>query len=110
MMPIFLLDVMIVMRKILLCCALVTLTGCQWLANYRNFTQQGNRLLTDRVAQLRIGMSKGEVANIIGMPVYDNTFRDDRWSYVHTSQARSRHVNVKKLILSFKHNKLAKIQ
>ena len=83
--------------------------SCQWLANHRNYTEQGNIIAADRVAQLRTGMSKGEVAGILGIPVYENTFHTDRWTYVYTRQAGSRHISVKRLVLLFAHNKLTKI-
>lgn len=50
---------------------------------YRAPVQQGNVIEADRVVAIRAGMSKNEVANIVGSPLVNNLFRQDRWDYIY---------------------------
>ena len=55
------------------------LTGC---AIYKAEVQQGNALSNETVSQLERGMSKAEVASLLGHPLLQDNFRSDRWDYV----------------------------
>jgi outer membrane protein assembly factor BamE len=50
---------------------------------YKAPVQQGNVIEADRAAAIREGMSKNEVANIVGSPLVNNLFRQDRWDYIY---------------------------
>jgi len=45
--------------------------------------QQGNILSNDEVSQLHKGMSKNQVAALLGTPLLQDSFRNDRWDYVY---------------------------
>ena len=51
---------------------------------YKLTVQQGNVLTQDMVDQLKPGMTRSQVAFIMGEPVLRNTFDANRWDYVHT--------------------------
>ena len=46
--------------------------------------QQGNIITQAMVDQLKPGITREQVAYIMGEPVLRNTFDDDRWDYVYT--------------------------
>ncbi len=46
--------------------------------------QQGNVITQDMVDKLKPGMSRSQVAFIMGEPVMRNSFNDDRWDYVYS--------------------------
>ncbi|XOV83484.1 MAG: outer membrane protein assembly factor BamE [bacterium] len=65
------------------------LTGCS-LPNiqlprlYKVTVQQGNVITQEMVDQLKPGMTRSQVAFIMGEPVLRNTFNPDRWDYVYS--------------------------
>ncbi|MEM7218215.1 MAG: outer membrane protein assembly factor BamE [Pseudomonadota bacterium] len=65
-----------------LCLAL--LQGCGWPRVHKVVVQQGNVISQSMVDKLKPGMTRSQVAYIMGEPVVRNTFNDDRWDYVYT--------------------------
>ena len=57
------------------------LSGC---GVHRVPIQQGNIITQAMVDQLAPGITREQVAYIMGEPVLRNTFDDDRWDYVYT--------------------------
>ena len=76
----------------LLIVALLLLSACSHLRGYTPAYQQGNVIDQKRLALLKPGMSKEEVAYVIGTPIVDNLFAQDRWDYVYTYQPSTGHV------------------
>ena len=48
---------------------------------------QGNILEDDKLAQLKLGMSKEQVRFLLGTPMVDDMFHADRWDYVYFHKA-----------------------
>ena len=46
--------------------------------------QQGNVITQDMIDKLKPGMSRSQVAFIMGEPVMRNSFDDNRWDYVYS--------------------------
>ena len=70
-------------------CASLVLAGCSFkrprLPRVHKLTvQQGNVINQDMINKLRPGMSRSQVAFVMGEPVVRNSFNDDRWDYVYT--------------------------
>lgn len=98
------------MRKILLIfTAMLLLTGCSKLHPYYVDVQQGNIIDKHTVAELHTGLSKNEVASILGAPLLTDMFNTDTWTYVYTNQINGGKIEKKKLILEFKKNRLVQI-
>ena len=57
---------------------------CAGCAVHRVAIQQGNIITQAMVDQLKPGITREQVAYIMGEPVLRNTFDDDRWDYVYT--------------------------
>lgn len=73
----------IIITLSLLACVAFNLSGCsQSSVLYRVNIQQGNVITQDMVKQLRKGMTKEQVADIMGPPVMADTFSENRWNYV----------------------------
>lgn len=51
---------------------------------YRITVQQGNVITQEMVDQLKPGMTRSQVAYIMGEPILRNTFSEDRWDYIYT--------------------------
>jgi outer membrane protein assembly factor BamE len=73
--------------------AVLPLAGCssgssvlarpaQWLTPYRPDVVQGNFIAAEQVAQLKPGLSRLQVRNLLGTPLVSSIFHADRWDYV----------------------------
>ena len=83
------------------------LTGC---AIYKAEVQQGNALSNETVSQLQRGMSKAEVASILGNPLLQENFRSDRWDYVFFNGTGGKLKNKQNLVLMFKNDQLVQVK
>ena len=69
----------------LLAC-LPLLSGCNLI--YKQNIQQGNALEQEDLDQLELGMSKNQVAFLLGTPAIQDPFHHDRWDYISTFSRR----------------------
>jgi outer membrane protein assembly factor BamE len=51
---------------------------------YRITVQQGNVITQEMVDKLKPGMTRSQVAYIMGEPILRNTFNENRWDYIYT--------------------------
>ena len=51
---------------------------------YKATVQQGNVLTQEMIDKLKPGMTRSQVAFIMGEPILRNTFDEDRWDYIYT--------------------------
>jgi outer membrane protein assembly factor BamE len=83
------------MRRLCPLLAAASLAGCSSLqpttdkllglvAPYRIDIMQGNVVTKEQVAQIKPGMSKEQVRDVIGSPLLMSSFHSDRWDYVFT--------------------------
>ena len=63
----------------LLSIALVVGSGCV----YRASISQGNLVKEEDLAQLEVGMTKSQVRFLLGTPMVDDPFNQDRWDYIY---------------------------
>ncbi len=77
---------------------------------YKQPIQQGNILKKDDVAEVKIGMTKRQVALILGTPAIADPFHQDRWDYVNTSKIKGKFLPVKKLVIHFKDGQVSRIE
>lgn len=59
-------------------------SSCSLPRVYRLTVQQGNVITQEMVDALKPGMTREQVAFIMGEPVIRNPFDDSRWDYVYT--------------------------
>ena len=58
--------------------------SCSLPRVYRLTVQQGNVITQEMVDSLKPGMTREQVAYVMGEPVVRNPFDDSRWDYVYT--------------------------
>jgi outer membrane protein assembly factor BamE len=98
------------MRKILIPVLLVCLTAMTACSFYRPNIQQGNILDLKQIKQLKLGMSKRQVIYVMGTPLLEDPFHENRWDYVHTVKNGATGVTtMQRLTLYFKKDTLARI-
>lgn len=68
---------------------------------YRITVQQGNVITQDMVDRLKPGMTREQVAYIMGEPVVRNPFDENQWDYVYTLEVPGRTERQRKLSLFF---------
>ena len=97
------------MRKILITSLILValaLNACVYVAD----VQQGNVIDKRELDQLKTGMSKKQVKFLLGTPIIQDPFHQDRWDYVYTlRQGDSSFIEKRRLTLIFKGNILTQI-
>ena len=58
------------------------LSGCL----YHQPVEQGNVLTPQKMSRIKNGMSEGTVLAVLGQPVMENVYKDNRLVYVYTLQ------------------------
>ena len=96
------------LRPALLALALAALTGCGIV--YKVDVNQGNLVEKDMVESLKPGMTKRQVALVMGTPSIQTPFDQDRWDYAASISRRGATPEVKNLTLFFEDNLLVRIE
>ncbi len=81
--------------------------GCSLPRLYRATVQQGNVITQDMVNQLEPGMTRNQVAFIMGEPILRNSFSSDRWDYLYRVEVPGYYEEEKRLTLFFDNDVLA---
>jgi len=66
-------------RLLLLILLTAVLSGCA----FRTAISQGNLVDQKDVEQLTVGMTRNQVRFLLGTPMIDDPFHQDRWDYVY---------------------------
>ncbi len=95
-----------------LICASLLLSACTMprfsLPRVHKVTvQQGNVITQDMIDQLKPGMTRGQVAYVMGDPVFRNTFDDNRWDYIYSIEVPGYYKDKKMVSLFFENDVLA---
>ncbi len=105
------------MRTLLvsLLCALTltSVTACGFVGfpgAYRINVEQGNIIDQAKVDKLKIGMSRRQVRFILGTPLVEDSFNQDRWDYRHTIRNGKNSLLDERLTVFFKGDKLDRIE
>lgn len=67
-----------VMKNFTVAMLLVMLSGC---FVYRIDIQQGNEITYERLAEIELGMTRAQVADLLGAPLISDPFHANRWDY-----------------------------
>ncbi len=59
--------------------AIAVSSGCV----YRINIQQGNLLKEEQIEQLEVGMTRKQVRFLLGTPMVDDPFHQERWDYIY---------------------------
>lgn len=96
-------------RIITLAFCFILITACHFCPTFKPDVTQGNIIKPEIVDQLRIGMSVEQVFAIMGHPVLENTFSQNRLHYVYLFERGGRVLVKKRVVLYFDRGRLAKI-
>jgi outer membrane protein assembly factor BamE len=78
---------------------------------YRIEIQQGNYVTQEMVAQLKPGLNRDQVRFILGTPLVDDIFHQDRWNYVYMRQlANGGDVEYHRVAVFFEGGKLLRVE
>ena len=69
--------------------------------------QQGNVITQTMIDKLKPGMTRAQVAFIMGEPVVRNPFNDDRWDYVYSIELPGVYATTQMVSLFFVEDRLA---
>jgi outer membrane protein assembly factor BamE len=85
-------------------------TGCHfnWPRVANVPIQQGNVITQEMVDKLKPGMTRRQIAFVMGEPVLRNPFNPDRWDYVYSVQVGSVVYQQLRMSLFFENDMLAK--
>ena len=99
----FLLPTFLLLTLMLSACA-------EWLPEaHRLDLQQGNTIKLAQLEQLKPGMSKSEVREIMGEPLIADPFHNQRWDYIYRFIPGRGFERKSRLTLFFKHDRLQSI-
>lgn len=73
---------------------------------HRMDIEQGNIITQDMLNQLHRGMSRAQVVALMGSPVTQNTFNDNRVDYIYTFKPGCGQMTASYLILTFINDRL----
>ncbi|MDC0407622.1 outer membrane protein assembly factor BamE [Candidatus Thioglobus sp.] len=76
---------------------------------YKDDVQQGSVLTRFKINQLRVGMSKAQVQDLIGSPSIIDPFHSNQWDYINHTTRHERSDIHYRLALKFTQDKLATI-
>lgn len=86
------------------------LNGCVLFHGYAPPVQQGNVINQSKLNQLHRGLSQRAVENIMGSPVYVNTFSDNTLVYIYTYQPSYKPMRKQQVKIFFRRGQVVKIQ
>ncbi len=89
---------------------LLSLTHCSSYDFARRVVQQGNLLPQAKIDSLRQGMSKNDVAMIMGSSLITPPFELDRWDYAFTWRKGNGSNAIRHLVIYFKNDRVIQIE
>lgn len=101
------------MRIITLLLSLIitlSLTQCASFDFSRRVAQQGNLLPQSKIQRLKTGMSKNDVAILMGTSLMSPTFNNDRWDYAYTWRKGMGPIEIRHVSLTFVRDSLVNIE
>ncbi|MAM57199.1 MAG: outer membrane assembly protein BamE [Salinicola sp.] len=96
-------------RTVVLLLAVSLIAGCSYFGVYKRDIPQGNLITQDMVSQLHPGMSRSQVAYIMGTPLLEAPFSSDQWDYVFYLDEAYGGTVEKRLTLTFQDDQLVDI-
>jgi outer membrane protein assembly factor BamE len=98
--------------SILCAVALTSITGCSFVGFpgvYKINVEQGNIVTQEMVDQLKPGMNRRQVRFILGTPLIEDTFNQNRWDYLYVESNGKKILRETKLTVQFEGDDLVQI-
>ncbi len=99
------------MRKVLLSATVALLiAGCsEFPGVYKIDIPQGNVVTQEMVDQLRPGMTPSQVRYILGTPLVNDSFSENRWDYIYSIKEGDGQRYQERISLFFEDDKLVRL-
>ena len=101
-------------RPLALGCLLASVVGCGsnfgFPGVYRINVEQGNVVTEEMVGQLRPGLNRRQVRYIMGTPLIEDSFHEDRWDYRYLLRNGNELLSETQLTLWFEEDELARVE
>jgi outer membrane protein assembly factor BamE len=78
------------------------ISACSIPKVYKLTVQQGNIVTQDMIEELKVGMTKRQVAYVMGTPLIRSPYQQERWDYLYTLERRDKVVKSYQVTLFFK--------
>jgi outer membrane protein assembly factor BamE len=95
-------------------CLLAGLIGCGsnigFPGVYRINVEQGNVVTEEMVEQLRPGLNRRQVRYIMGTPLIEDSFHEDRWDYRYMLRNGNQMLSETQLTLWFEGDELVRVE
>ena len=95
-------------------CLLLTLAGCGsnfgFPGVYKINVEQGNVVTQEMVEQLRPGLNRRQVRYIMGTPLIEDSFHEDRWDYRYLLRNGNELLSETQLTLWFEGDELVRVE
>jgi len=89
---------------------LSSLTHCSSYDFSRRPIQQGNLLPQYKIDRLKLGMSKNEVAILMGSSLLSPLFQHNRWDYAYTWRKGNGPNAIRHLVIYFANDRVVRIE
>ena len=107
-------QVILLIRSLALGCLLADLVGCGsnfgFPGVYRINVEQGNVVTEEMVEQLRPGLNRRQVRYILGTPLIEDSFHEDRWDYRYLLRNGNELLSETQLTLWFEEDELVRVE
>ena len=101
-------------RPLAIGCLLAGLIGCGsnfgFPGVYRINVEQGNVVTEEMVEQLRPGLNRRQVRYIMGTPLIEDSFHEDRWDYRYMLRNGNEMLSETQLTLWFEGDELVRVE
>jgi outer membrane protein assembly factor BamE len=91
-------------RRLLAAVVIISLAGCsyfQFPGVHKFHIQQGHIITQEMIDQLQPGMTRRQVAFVLGNPLLPDTFNENRWDYYYSLKRPSGEFTQKHLTVFF---------
>ncbi len=97
-------------RIVTLSVALILTSGCSYFGVYKRDLAQGNLVTPSMTEQLRPGMTRQQVVDLMGSPLLQAPFDANQWDYLYRLDEAYGDVEQRRLTLTFDGNRLVDIE
>jgi len=97
------------MRILLISLTIVCLCACSFPGVYKINVEQGNIVTQEMVGQLKPGMNRRQVRFILGTPLVEDTFNQNRWDYLYVKRNGEKVLSESRLTVEFEGDALVRV-
>jgi outer membrane protein assembly factor BamE len=96
-------------KLILLSLLLASCNSVPFLTPYKMDIRQGNFVTPDMREKLKIGMTKPQVRYVLGTPMINDIFHNNRWDYAYRLERDGKAIEQQNMTLYFEGENLSRI-